>query len=306
MAQTLKIPEWLKETRRAGGPGDGGGGGGGGYRGPGFLEKNLAHVASTVRWLMDSDDSASRPGLLQGLDSRARIAGIFIILVAAAMSETTVELAGIIILTALLTVSSRVRFVTLAKRILPAFVFTTVITIPVFFGFFSPGPPGTPIVGFSVLSLEVSMTTEGLSTGAFFITRVSAMVALAALLVLTTRQTDFFRGLRRLLVPGFFVTALFMTFRYIFILLKLFEDATLARKSRTITRPAIGSSQRWFASRIALFLKKSLAMAEEVGMAMASRGFSGRIRTVGGGSLKGKDYLWVGTSVFVLFLSLGF
>jgi len=51
-----------------------------------------------VRWLMDSENSASRPGLLQGLDSRARIAGIFIILVAAAMSETTVELAGIIIL----------------------------------------------------------------------------------------------------------------------------------------------------------------------------------------------------------------
>ena len=279
MAQIAGIPPWFKEARDrpcvigdAHGKGD-----------EPFLTKTLANIASATARLFDSEECASKPGLLQGLSPAVRIAGICCVIMGAAITKNPAMLGGVMLLTAALAFASRVPPAMLVKRVAPAFVFTAVIIAPVFF-----------------------MANAGVKAGAFIIARVTAMTVLMALLALTTRQTDLFRGLRRLPVPGFFVTALFMTFRYIFILLKMAEDAALAKKSRLINRANLRQSQnrRWFASRVALFLKKSLDMAEDVMGAMASRGFTGRVKTFDGEGFKPRDYAWLFAAAFVFFLSL--
>lgn len=293
MAPPLKPPSWFKEARSV--PCTPGGAG----TGPaGFIERNLGSIASIVTRLVDSEETAERDGFLQGLDARARLAGIFILVLAAAVTENTFLLAGIMIFTAVVARLSSIPLKALLKRVLPAFIFTSIVVIPVFFSLRGAGRPVFSIGG-------LSLSRQGLGTGVFLIARVASMAASTSLLLLSTRQTDFFSGLRRLPVPSFFVTALFMTFRHILILLKIAEDATLARKSRTISRAALRESQRWFGSRIALFLRRSLSMAEEVNMAIQSRGFSGKIKTLDGSLLKGNDYLWLGMVTFALFLSLG-
>jgi cobalt/nickel transport system permease protein len=96
-----------------------------------------------------------------------------------------------------------------------------------------------------------------------------------------------------------------MTRRYLLILLKIAEDAALARRSRTIDAAAVKDSRGWFSSRASLLLKRSLRTAEDVTMAMASRGFTGRLKTNSAGRLKGWDLVWIGCASFIFFLSFG-
>ncbi|MBI5642134.1 MAG: cobalt ECF transporter T component CbiQ [Deltaproteobacteria bacterium] len=293
---SVKLPDWFKEASgRPCAKGDS-------FATPGFLEKNMENIASFMRDAVASEEYASRPGALQSLTPKARIGGMLALVAACSLTAHILVLAGALLMVAAATIVSGVGFYALIKRVLPSLIFTAALVAPVFFSFIT---PGTDIFDFAISGVKVSVTREGLSVGFFLIMRVGVMVALISLLLLTTRQTDFFKGLRDLHVPSFFVTALYMTFRYIFILVKTVEDATFARKSRTITRTGLKESQRWAASRITLLLKKSLNMAEEVNMAMASRGFTGRIKSFKSPSMRKRDYLWLFFTIFFLFLSFG-
>lgn len=293
MAQTMKLPDWLKEANPA--PCKTGGR----SRNTGFIDKNLESVAAFMKGMLESDAYASRPGVFQRIETRARIAGVLILIAACAMIASPLPLVAMLFLVSTFSVLSKVGLRALAGRVAPSFVFTFVLVVPVFFSFMS---PGTSITG---TVRGVSITLEGAYSASLLILRVSVMVALASLLFLTTRQSDFFKGLQHMPVPAFFVTALFMTFRYILILVKLVEDSALAMKSRMISGAGLRQSQMMAASRITLIIGRSLSMADEINMAMASRGFSGTVRTFGNGVLTPRDYVWLGFSVFVLLLATG-
>lgn len=296
MAQ-MRLPEWFKEARTTACPA------GGGRAAEGsFMDKNLANFSGFMKEAIETEGCSKRRGLLQMVTPRARIAGVFFLIMAVAFTVDIYALAAAVLLTVFLTALSGVGFPALAKRVWPSFIFTLVLISPVFFGFFT---PGERLFGLSLGPVGFEVTREGVASGLFFVARVVSMVSLAALLLLTTGQTDFFRGLSGLPLPRFFVTALFMMFRFVFILLKAAEDSTLARRSRTIGGARTRESQQWFSSRVALLLKKSLSTAEEVGMAMASRGFNGKIKTLREGELLALDYLWLVGTLFLLFLSFG-
>ncbi len=292
----MKLPRWFMEERAFGARGAEG------MESPGFVEKNLRSVASFMKEVFEPEEFASKGGLLQGLDPRARILGIFFLLLCAAAADSLLVPCAVIFVTALLAYRSNITLRAVAKRVLPSFVFTLILVLPVTINLVSPGPE---LIGFYVAGHRAALTWPGLYTGLLLLTRVSSMVALLSLLLLSTTQPELFRGLRGLPVPGFFVTALFMTFRYIFILLRLVEDSSLAMKSRTISRRAVRESRRWFASRVALLIERSLKVAEDVSMAMASRGFTGEMRTIEEYSMKGRDFLYLGAASFFFFLSLG-
>lgn len=297
MAQINGLPPWFT---RAGTQKCTAGGSGGG---PGFIDKNLAAAARFVARTLGQEEYAARDGLYQKIDARARLIGTLALVLACALTSSAWVVAALLALSAVNTVLSKVPLAELAKRVAPPVVFTSVLVIPVFFSVITPGS-----VVFTVYSgrFELAVTAEGVRTGAFFIARVATMVSLVSLFFISTRQVDFFRALSHLPVPGFFVTALFMTFKYVFILLRIVEDSALARKSRTINYSALTDSREWIASRMALILKRSLKTADEVGMAMASRGFTGTLRTFGTKPVSGYGLLWIGFCSFVFFLTLGF
>lgn len=290
--ETLRLPEWLSESRGEACPA------GDRLRSQGFLEKNLSKFAGIIRDVIASDETASRDGALQRLEPKAKITGFLMLTLAAAISGKALFISLVFLVISTFSVYSLVGLLPLLKRCLPPFLFTAALALPIIFSFVT---PGEKVIGAS----GIYITKQGLESASFLVLRATVMVSVVSLLMLTTRQTDFFKGLGRL-VPGFFTTALFVTFRYLLLLIKVAEDATFARKSRTIDKTSVTEAQRWFASRAAFILNKSLCMAEDVHMAMLSRGFSGKVATHAGRMLGGVDYLWLGFCSFVLFLSFGF
>ncbi len=287
----IRLPEWMNGPRQETANGRR-------LRSPGFIDRNIKAFSASMLKALSTEEYASRRGALQSLDPRAKLSGFFLLVAASALSGSALFLSGVLLFAAAMSMKTGVGLSPVVKRVLPGFFFTLAISLPVAFNFVT---PGRELVG----AFGVAVTIEGLQVAGFFVLRVSTMLTLASLLALTTRVSDFFRGLGRI-IPGFFVTALFFTFRYVFILIKTAQDAALARKSRTIQRAALSEAQRWFASRAALMLKKSFSVAKKVNMTMISRGFSGRIRSAhSSAQLAGRDYLWIGFSCFVLFLSVG-
>ncbi|MBI5237744.1 MAG: hypothetical protein HY887_04905 [Deltaproteobacteria bacterium] len=296
MAEMTGIPGWFKEANRA--PCSKGMGG----NKLGFIEKSLKNIASFMKGLMDSEESANAHGVVQRLEPASRMAGFLAVMLGVSFATSGFFLVIASAFALVLSGFSNVRFSGLFKRTLPAVVFTSIIALPVFFSY---GKAGNALISFSVAGFDISVTPSAVKTAVFFISRVFVMALLAALLMLTTRQSDFFSGLKRLKVPALFVTALFLTFRHIFILIKTAEDMLLARRSRTISSARLTDLQGWFESRVMLLLRKSLVTAEEVSMAMTARAFSGKVKPFGFKRLVGRDYLWIGASFFILFLSLG-
>lgn len=266
-----------------------------------FMEKNLHAAASYTKGLLSAETFAAREGLLQGIDPRVRIAGVVALVASSAFTSRTVVLLGVLAGAAALGVLSRLSPLAVARRAWPALLLTLVLVVPVLTGFVS---PGARLAGGTVAGIEIVITEEGVATALFFLLRVTTMVSLVTLLFLSTRQADFFKGLGGLPVPGFFTTTLFMTFRYVFILLKITSDTHLALKSRTISGGGAGASRRHLASRMAVLLRRSVATAGEVTLAMASRGFDGRVRTFPAGRLGLGDMVWVGFVSFVFFFTL--
>jgi len=123
------------------------------------------------------------------------------------------------------------------------------------------------------------------------IARAETAATLAGLLVLTTPWTHVLKALRILRVPALLVIVLGMTYRYIFLLLRLAEDFFEARRSRLI-RPLSRPDQRRMAGAAAgVLLSKSLQLSEEVYLAMQSRGFRGSAYTMDDFRFRGRDWL---------------
>jgi cobalt ECF transporter T component CbiQ len=294
VAKEMKIPAWFGTETAPPARGE--------AQTEGFVEKNLGAVAGFMKEVLESHEYSRRKGMLQAIEARARTGGILILVVSAAFMEKTLSLLAMVLVAAAIMRLSQVDGASLLKRVLPPALFTGILVIPAFFSFVT---PGSEIVGFTVAGSRIAMTVEGVEVGLRLLVRVSVMVSFVALLFLTTKEADLFRGLKGIPVPGFFITALFMTFRYILILLKMVEDSNLSRKSRTIRRTALKGSQGWFAGRVAFLFQRSINISEEVTLAMASRGFKGRVRTLEDKTLSGRDYLWLGFASFVFFIALG-
>lgn len=287
----MTLPDWMKGAGPQAPPACAG-------AKTGFVDKSLKSFASVLKKAFVVESFSMKDAFLQRLEPRAKLAGFFFLILAAALSGSLLFISVIIALILCLSMLTKVGMTPLLRRVLPATVFTSVLASPAVFGFVTPGSTLVEVAGLTI-------TAEGVRAAFFLVLRVSSMAALASLAVLTTSQSDFFRGLGRLL-PSFFVTALFFTFRYALILVKTAEEAALARKSRTICGAGVMEAQRWQASRAVFILKRSLNMADEVSMAMASRGFDGHVRLNPASPLGLGEFLWLGAASFFLFLSFGF
>lgn len=263
-----------------------------------FVDRSLKNFASAFKKVYATESSSARDGFLQKMEPRGSLAGFFFLLLAAAFTDSAVFLLALLALVLCLCAATRAGVLPVLMRSFPAIVLTSVLAAPAVFGFVTPGRALVEVGG-------VSITSEGVRTALFFSLRVSTIAALVSLAALTTTHSGLFRGLARLL-PSFFATALFFTFRYALILVKTAEEAALAKKSRTICGLGAPEGRRWSASRAAFILKRSQSMAEEVSMAMAARGFDGHLRLTPGGRLGAAEFLWLGAASFVFFLSFGF
>jgi len=237
-------------------------------------------MTSSLEDTLFAEEVARRPGVLQGVDPRAKLIGVGCLVVAVSLAHQVPTLLGLYGLALLLAGLGRIEVGFFVRRVwllLP--FFTGIIALPAIFNVVTPGQPLITLLDHPVF---LAITEQGVRTAVLLLLRVADSVSFAIIL----------RALRSLRVPQVFVVILGMTYRYIFLLLHVANDMFLARKSRLMGRLPEGEERRWLISTVGTLLGKSYDLSEHIYLAMISRGFRGEARVLEPLRLRGWDVVW--------------
>jgi len=260
----------------------------------GFAEATTIGFARALTRAMLSEETARKRGLLQSLDVRVRLVGLLALVLAVTLSRKISVVGALFAVAILLAVLSRVNLLMLAKRVwLIVLGFTGVIAIPALFT-----TPGRAIVS----NGTIAITEQGLRTASLLVLRVETAVTFTTLLILCTPWTHVLKALRALRLPKEAITMLAMTYRYVFLLVDTAGQMLESRRSRTVG-VLTGPEQRQMTARTAgVLLSKSVALSNDVYLAMESRGFRGDVQILSNFRMTMWDYL--GLLLFLLAAAL--
>jgi cobalt/nickel transport system permease protein len=85
-----------------------------------------------------------------------------------------------------------------------------------------------------------------------------------------------------------------MTYRYVFVLVGIAQDMSMALKSRTLTPERSGDIRKWLGATIGVLFRRSMNMGQLVNLSMISRGYNGRVRKVTRFHAQGFDWAFLG------------
>jgi cobalt ECF transporter T component CbiQ len=249
-----------------------------------FLESTMRGFGRALSRALVSEQTARRSGLLQALDPRVRLIGVFALVLAATLSRRLPVVAALFVVAIVLAIASRVSLVSLVTRVwLIAFAFTGVIALPAVF--ITPGR-----VVFTLPAFGLVVTEQGLRTAALLILRVETAMTLTTTLVLATPWTHILKALRSLRLPAEVVMMLAMTHRYIFLLIETANQMFESRQSRMVGTLPPSERRRMAARTAGVLLGKSIDLSNEVYLAMQSRGFRGDIQVLSDFRMRARDY----------------
>lgn len=212
---------------------------------------------------------AQTPGLLQRLDPRLRIVAMLVLVGLTVSARSLGGLAALFGLSVALALASRIAPGVLARGIwLNVAMFTGVLALPALFLVPGEAMAHLPVLGWA-------LTRPGLESAAFLVGRAATAATFAALPVLVTPWPHLLKALRGLRAPAVLVAILAMTYRYIFVLLQTALDMFEARRSRQVGRLTSAELRRMRVADAGMLLSKSLHLADEVFLAMQSRGYRG-------------------------------
>jgi cobalt/nickel transport system permease protein len=255
------------------------------------LERNLDSLAKRMGYAFYAENLAHSQGLLQGLDPRVKVAGIFALIVATALSRRLETILVLFAAALTLAILSHVPLGTLGKRIwIPALIFTGAISFPAIF--VTPGK-----VAWRLPLLRWPVTVQGLTAAGFLISRVETSASLAILLVLCTPWSHTLKSLRAFGIPAIVTVILGMAYRYILLFLNTAHEMFECRQSRRVGRLDAGDRRRVAAANAGVLISQSAQLSEEVYLAMLSRGFRGEVRPWDDFRLRRRDWLAAGSVV---------
>ena len=256
----------------------------------GFLESTFVGFARVLSRAMMSEELARRRGLLQALDPRVRVVGLFSLVLAVTLSKKISVVAALFVLGIVIAMFSQVSLLVLAKRVwLVVLGFTGVIAIPATFV-----TPGNPVATFGFLTI----TEQGLRTAAMLILRVETAVTFTTLLILCTPWAHVLKALRAFRLPKEAIAMLAMTHRYVFLLVETASQMLESRRSRTVGILPPAEQRRMAARTAGVLLSKSIELSNEVYLAMQARGFRGDVQILSDFRMGAWDYL--GLAAFLL------
>jgi cobalt ECF transporter T component CbiQ len=245
----------------------------------GFIENTLEGLHFALQRALYAEASASRAGVLQRLDPRVKVAGLFAMVVSVALAAKLWLIAGILGLAVALAAVSAIPIGLLARRTwLGAFLFSGAIALPALFL-----TPGTPLYGLPI-------TAQGLRTGSFLVMRAETAATLMLVLAYTTPWTHILKALRIFRVPVVFVVILGMTCRYILLMLETAHEMFESRKSRTVNRMTPAENRRLAVASSGVLLHKTIHMSGEVYLAMQARGFRGEVYVLDDFAMQARDW----------------
>ncbi len=262
----------------------------------GFLASTMIGFTRALAHAMESEKIARQAGLLQSLDPRVRVIGLFTMVLAVMLSRRIIVIGALFVVAVIIAILSKVSVGMLVKRVwLVVLGFTGVIALPAIFI-----TRGDPVAAFAGGPLHI--TVQGVQTATLLLARVETAVTFTSLLVLCTPWTHLLKALRAFRLPQEAIMMLAMTHRYIFLLVETAGQMFESRQSRTVG-VVKGATARGIAARSAgVLLSKSIALSNEVYLAMQSRGFRGEIRILSEFHMRSWDYL--GLAAFLTVASL--
>jgi cobalt ECF transporter T component CbiQ len=262
-------------------------------------DKTLRQISAFFSRSLLRDETACRPGILQGVDSRARLVATLLFLLSVSLARSIPVLLGHAALPIAAIALSRLRVKeVLGAGFLVALVFSVLVAAPATLNIFTGGQVILPLLwreqewqyGPYVLPRVIGMSREGLLTAATLLLRVLSSVAAVLWLTLATRWVDVLRALRSLRLPPMFLQVAGMTVRYLHVFHRQSEEMHMGKKSRAVCRAPMADEQAWVGSRIASAWDRGLHLMEEVSDAMTARGFRGDARFPPGSRLRARDW----------------
>ncbi len=237
----------------------------------GALERTVDGLLEAMERTVSAEAGAARPGLLQPVDARVKLAGILGLVAAVALSHRLWVLAALLAGALLLAAASRLRLRVFISGVwLAAVGMSLLLALPALF--LTPGRPigHIPVPGWAV-------TATGLTSAGFLVLRAAAAATFAFLLVFTTPWPRVLKSLRAFGMPAVLVAVLAMTYRYILLLLEAAHDMFVARRSRAVGRLTAAERRRLAGHHAGVLLGRSLHLGGEVYLAMQARGFRGDV-----------------------------
>jgi len=250
-----------------------------------FVRLTVVGFTRALSRALMSEDTARRRGLLQSLDPRVRVVGLFALVLAVTLSRRLTVVLVLFAAAMMIGILSRVSIGTLAKRVwLVVLAFTGVIALPAIFI-----TPGNSVATFAGGSLHI--TAQGVATAVLLIARVETAVTFTTLLILCTPWTHVLKALRSFRLPQEAIAMLAMTHRYVFLMVETANQMFEARQSRTVGRLPAAEQRRMTARTAGVLLSKSIDLSNDVYLAMQSRGFRGEVRILDDFRMNSWDYV---------------
>ncbi|MGQ9567929.1 MAG: cobalt ECF transporter T component CbiQ [Anaerolineae bacterium] len=272
-----------------------------------FVAATLADLTAAVQRSVFAEEYARQMGWLQALDPRVKVLTFLGFLLLCALTHRLEVLVALYILTLVLAALARIPLGFFVQRVwvfIP--LFTGLVALPATVNWVTPGEPLVTLLRLPTewrfLPPDLSITVQGLQGAAFLVARVATSVSFAVLLVLTTPWARLLKALAVLRFPLAGILILGMTYRYVFVFLRVVGDLFLARKSRTVGPTPPGEQRRWIADRLGYLAGRSYHLGHETYLAMVSRGWSGQARLVDDFHLGWRDGAWVALTLSVAVL----
>jgi cobalt/nickel transport system permease protein len=259
------------------------------------LARSLRDITERLEQSLTAEEISRHTGLLQSLDVRVKMVTILVLILAASLTHNLISLAALYMLALVLAIVSAIPAGYFIGRVWLALPFLTgIVALPALF--LTPGPP------LALLPFGLIVTRTGALTVLFLLLRVSTSISLSLLLILTTPWSGLLRALTVLRIPDVLVLVLGMTYRYIYVLLRITNDMFLSRQSRTVGRLSPRQERSTEGAIAGTLLVYSLDMSSEVYLAMQSRGFTGYSHILKPGHIEARDYTWI--AFVAVFISL--
>lgn len=232
-----------------------------------FLEKSIHSLYRSIEKANSADRTGREGGLLQTLGPEIKLAAWLIAIIAAIAAHSLLFIACLLGVVTLIGVGSRISPGLLCSFVwLPVLGFAGVLAVPAIFV-----TPGHEVLRLPMLNWTI--TQQGLTSFGYLILRSETTATCTMLLVFSTPLPKLLRALQNLRVPGVVVTLVAMTYRYIFLLLRMSLEMFQSRRSRLVTNLTGSERRKLVSSTAGVLVTKSYALSQDVYDAMRSRGY---------------------------------
>lgn len=249
-----------------------------------FLRRTIHELKQSLSELLLTERYSRQEGLLQGMDTRAKLAAVLALVIVIGWTRSIPLLLALWLFTMVLMRRSHLPVLTLQKRIWGIFpLISLLIAVPGMFNFFNAGTPLLTITEFTapvhLLGMEfpaaLYISQQGAAAAFILFLRVGVSISLGALLTLTTPMALLMKSLQTLRVPPLLVMILEMSMRYLILLLTVSIEMYEARQMRTVGKLSPKTQRTMVGSSVGALFARSMALSEEVYQAMTARGYIG-------------------------------